>query len=233
MKTERKQCSSCNGSGWKTCMMCNGIGKRRRIGLVFPDRDVTYEPCPFCNGKGEQLCTSCNGRGYTEILVPDFEPLERDTLFGNLGVGISTETRWSRPSGTVRTRFTTVSSQSSITDSLVTLAVLALIGGIVVFGFEETLVAAEGFFIFAGWAGLRAAHLFRQQESERLETFREYMAIGFGLCAGLLAAYLLLTTPEGRAINAWVIAQTIRLVGSLFASVSIPWLLELVWRKIV
>jgi hypothetical protein len=233
MKTERKQCSFCNGSGWKTCMMCNGTGKQRRIGLVSPDRSVTYELCSFCNGKGKQLCTSCNGRGYTEVLVPDFEPLKRDSRFGNLGVDISTETRWSRPSGTVRTRSTTAPSRSNIAESVIALAVLAMIGGIVVFGFEETLVAAEGFFIFAGWAGLRAADLFRKQESERLETFRAYMAIGFGLCAGLLAAYLLLTTSEGQAINAWVTAQTVRLAGSLFASVGIPWLLELAWRKIV
>ena len=214
-------------------MMCNGTGKQRRIGLVSPDCGVTYELCSFCNGKGKRLCNLCNGRGYTEVLVPDFEPLERGTPFGNLGVDISTETRWSRPSGTVRTRSTTFSSRSSIAESVIVLVVLAMIGGIMVFGFEETLVAAEGFFIFAGWAGLRTADLFRKQESERLETFREYTAIGFGLCAGLLAAYLLLTTSEGRAINAWVTAQTIRLVGSLLASVSIPWLLELAWRKIV
>jgi len=239
MKTERRQCVSCGGSGHRECRVCNGTGRRRSIGVVFPDRSVAYEPCSFCNGKGKQPCSFCHGQGYTETLVPDFEPLKPDVPFQvrDLGVNIPTETLWSQPNDTIRTKSTTVFSRSSITDSsvilvLVALVILSITSGIAVFGFKETLVAAEGFFIFAGWSGLRAAHLFRKQESEKLEAFRVYMAVGFGLCAGLLAAYLLLTTPEGQTLNEWITAQTIRLVGSLFASVSIPVLLELALRRI-
>jgi uncharacterized protein YacL len=111
------------------------------------------------------------------------------------------------------------------------LALLSIVCAVWIFGFERMLVAAEGFFLLSGWAGLRAADLFRKQESERLEDFRSVMAICFGLCCGLLAAYLILTTPEGQAITEWVTAQTVRIIGSLFASVISLGVLELVWRK--
>ena len=109
---------------------------------------------------------------------------------------------------------------------------LVMVYVLLTFGFENTLVAAEGFFILAGWTGLRAASLSRKQESERLETFRSVMAIGCGVCCGLLAAYLLLTTSEGQAISKWVTASTIRIIGSLFVSVMGLGFLELVWRKL-
>ncbi len=235
MKTERMQCSFCNGSGSETCMMCNGTGKWPGRDMVFPDRSIADKLCPSCHGQGKRQCTACRGQGYTEVILPDFEPPKLDALsrMHDLRIDTPTEAQWSRPSGTIRTTSTASSSQSSIIEWLIALVIIAIVGGIVVFGLEETLVAAEGFFIFAGWAGLRAAHLFGKQESESLEAFRSYMAIGFGLCAGVLAAYLLLTTPEGQAINRWVTAETVRLVGSLLASVSIPWLLELAYSRIL
>jgi hypothetical protein len=114
---------------------------------------------------------------------------------------------------------------------LLLLAFPAIVCGLTAFGFESMVVAAEGFFIFSGWAGLRAASLFRRQESEKLEIFRAYMAIGFGLSGGFLAAYLLLSTSEGQALTEWVTAGTIRIVGSLFVSVIGLGGLELAWRK--
>jgi hypothetical protein len=59
------------------------------------------------------------------------------------------------------------------------------------------------------------------------------MVICFGICSGLLAAYLILTTPEGQALTEWVTAQVSRIIGSLFLSVLGLGLLELVWRRMV
>jgi len=118
----------------------------------------------------------------------------------------------------------------SSTVIVIILLLLVIVYVLSTFGFESTLVAAEGFFIFAGWTGLRAASLSRKQESERLETFRSAMAIGCGVCCGLLAAYLLLTTSEGQSITKWVTTSTVRIIGSLFVSVVGSGFLELVWR---
>jgi hypothetical protein len=101
------------------------------------------------------------------------------------------------------------------------------------FGYQRTLVAAEGFFICGGWLGLRFARWLGEQKSARLESFRVWMAIGLGLCGGLLASWLLLTTQEGQLITQWVSAETIRLVSSLLGSVTALGLLEWILHKLL
>ena len=107
-----------------------------------------------------------------------------------------------------------------------------MVGGFSVFGFSNMIVAAEGFFIFGGWFGLRVASSLGEHKSKRMMDFRDGMAIGAGLCGGVPAAYLLLTTPEGQAITKWATNGTTRIIGSLFVSVMGLGIFESVWRKL-
>jgi hypothetical protein len=59
--------------------------------------------------------------------------------------------------------------------------VLALLLAIT-FTVEQLLVAAEAFFLFAGWSAIRVAGLSRRQESEILEKMRVWAAVAFGVC---------------------------------------------------
>lgn len=150
---------------------------------------------------------------------------------------IQRQESWFQPTSIPQTWSTTkTSSTSSRTNStvdfIIVLALLSMVCALWVFGVERMLVAAEGFFLFGGWAGLRVAEILGKQEVEKLENYRTFMAIGFGLCGGLLAAYLLLTTSEGQAITEWVTAQTVRIIGSLFVSVIGLGVLELAWRRL-
>lgn len=233
MRTIRRPCLSCHGTGRSKCLTCHGTGRTRSI-ILSQDRVQTSEPCGACGGKGTFECAGCNGRGYTEQIMPDIQRIEpiQPTTFARFD-SLSGMQR-STPTGSgVSTSTVAKSSSSSVADSIAALIVLMLIVAVASFGFKATLVAAEGFFIFAGWAGLQAGRLFRKQDSEWLEAFRATTAIGFGVSGGLLAAYLLLTTPEGRAINAWVTAQTTRLVASLFATLGLPFVLDQLGRLLL
>jgi hypothetical protein len=97
------------------------------------------------------------------------------------------------------------------------IAVLTVVG-ILIYGFERVLVAGEAFFLFCGFAILQTRSVFRRLDAEGVEGYLSWLVMGFGLCAGLLAAYLLLTTAEGQAITDWVTAQTLRIVGSMFTT---------------
>jgi hypothetical protein len=65
-----------------------------------------------------------------------------------------------------------------------------------------------------------------------MDRFVAFMAVGFGLSSGLLAAYLLLTTPEGQRITDWVTANTLRIVASLSAAVFALGFLDVGWRTL-
>jgi len=136
----------------------------------------------------------------------------------------------SRPSKAYQPPVTPASPEVGIFGCLVLLLIFATLGVIVEFGFERTIVAVEGFFIFTGWAALRVAGLLPKPKSDKLENIRVYTAVGFGVSCGILAAYLVLTTQEGQVLTDWVTAQSIRLVGSLLISVFIFGVLDFAWR---
>jgi hypothetical protein len=235
MKTKKEQCTFCHGTGQNTCIFCSGTGRWRKIVSVYPDYKEADAQCPICDGKRKTKCLVCDGRGYTESLV--FEPVKLDIpkmdFPTQLQVDIPTKVEWPKPSKTYWPPPTPASPEISTFGCVVMLIATAILGILAAFGFERTIVAAEGFFIFAGWAGLRAASLFPRSKSETLETFRVCMTVGFGLCGGLLAAYLVLTTPEGQVMTEWVTAQTIRVVGSLLFSVFIVGGLDIAWRRLL
>jgi hypothetical protein len=119
-----------------------------------------------------------------------------------------------------------------IPDFIFTAVFILILLSSLVYGIESTIVAAEAFFLFGGWAGIRAASLFKKSDSVALEDFRFIMAIGVGLSAGFLAAYLLLTMREGQELIQWVTARTIRLVSSLFVSLIGLGVVEIIWRRL-
>jgi len=121
--------------------------------------------------------------------------------------------------------------QTELMGCAIASALFLLLLIVLLFGFDRVLVAGEAFFLFSAWAGLRAGDFFGWQQGTHLERFRQYMAICFGLCCGFLAAYLILTTAEGRTITEWVTARTLRIAGSLFATVLGLGLLEMAWRR--
>ena len=218
MRTVRHKHVLCGGKGWQKCAFCNGTGKKRDVISFYPERREVERNCIFCNGNGKLDCIGCLGKGYTETYEPDFQ-------------FVSFNIPQARP--LAFSRITTISSHTNDIPLLVSLLVfLALACGLMVYGFDKMFVAAEAFFLFGGWTGIRAANLFRKQDSEKLETFRILMAIGFGLCSGFLATYLLLTTREGQKISEWITAETIRIVGSLFVSTLGLGGVELASRKI-
>jgi hypothetical protein len=224
MKTKRERCTSCRGSGKQECFFCGGRGKQRSTDWSsFPELKEVYTRCALCDGTGKRQCISCGGRGYLElpvIEIPEFKPIA-DISPVDIQLPKLTDT----PAPTY------ISSEFSVFGCVAIIIALAVLGIFAAFGIERTLVAGEAFFILGGWAGLRAADLFHKQESETLEKFRVIWAIGFGLCAGILAAYLMLTTPEGQAITKWVTDQTIRVAGSLLVSVTSLGILDFAWRE--
>lgn len=119
-----------------------------------------------------------------------------------------------------------------LTILLVEAVVLALLLAIT-FTVEQLLVAAEAFFLFAGWSAIRVAGLSRRQESEILEKMRVWAAVAFGVCGGLLVAHLMLTTEAGQQLTLWVTAQHFRVIASLFGTVLALSLLEFAWHKII
>jgi hypothetical protein len=116
---------------------------------------------------------------------------------------------------------------------LASAALIVMIGVVLAFGIEKALVAGEVFFLFSAWAALRAGRFLQTQRAPGLESFVALMTIGFGLSSGLLAAWLLLTTPEGQAITGWVTDQTIRIVASLLVTVFALGFLETGWQALV
>jgi hypothetical protein len=73
---------------------------------------------------------------------------------------------------------------------------LMMVGGFSVFGFSNMIVAAEGFFIFGGWFGLRVASSLGEHKSKRMMDFRDGMAIGAGLCGS--SSSLFVANNTGR-----------------------------------
>ena len=60
-------CGSCNGSGQRSCYICEGTGTLKSpTGLQNRSGTWIYttSPCIQCLGSGGRPCTACGGRGY-------------------------------------------------------------------------------------------------------------------------------------------------------------------------
>lgn len=65
------RCSNCQGSGSengerKTCDVCNGTGRERRVQNSFLGQIAVMAECSKCNGMGsipEKVCSKCSGTG--------------------------------------------------------------------------------------------------------------------------------------------------------------------------
>ena len=234
----KNPCTACNGMGTVTCTWCSGTGKARRLSLgTWPvgteEKDCVHcrglgkTDCTFCHGQGYKQCSVCAGSGYWERISPGLGS-QSSSVFGHFNISSGRAAAGLCPRAHAPAA-SAANSCSSVLDFLVASGALLVFCALVAFGPERFLVAAEGFFLFAGWAALRAAGFLREQQSQMLEKVRVVAATGFGLCAGFLSAYLILTTPEGQALTDWVTAQTVRMIGSLMAFVLGLGLLEVVW----
>jgi hypothetical protein len=233
-QTER-DCPMCNGLGQRPCTGCGGRGIKHKD-IIDPEptppsaqrKIVQFKPKDAVESKP----TLSKARRQISRLKTK---IKRPTQFNAFAPSVTTRAQ-SPPARTthiVQYRSPPSSEQIDLIGCAVISALFLLVCILLLFGFDKVLVAGEAFFLFGAWAGLRAASLLRAQQGARLESFRQYMVMCFGLCSGLLVAYLILTTPEGEALTEWVTAQTSRIIGSLFVSVLGLGLLEVAWRRIV
>jgi len=242
MKELKEPCTWCGGSGKMMCTVCDGTGKSFFPAVDPLDRVKQSKPCSFCRGTGHRTCMWCRGRGFTvsHYIEPESFHLDIPSVRPDLHIHTSmppsqfwqppSVDRWRTP-GTLGTSSGGRYDSTVLTILLIEAAVLAILLA-VTFTVEELLVAAEAFFIFAGWSAMRVASLSRKQESETLEKFRVGAAIGFGVSGGLLVAYLMLFTNQGQQLTQWVTAQHFRVIVSLFGTVFALTLLEIVWRRV-
>lgn len=250
MKTVLVSCTVCKGSGWQACRHCHGTGRVSGPSQAAGGSHPADRACPACLGRGDVPCTSCGGRGVRHKDVVDvgstlsntrrrvgrlMPKINRPNRFDAFAAPATVRTQPNPPSATtridIRYRVPPTADQTELMGCAIASALFLLLLIVLLFGFSRVAVAGEAFFLFSAWAGLRAGDLFGRQQGTHLERFRQYMAICFGLCCGFLAAYLILTTAEGRTITEWVTAQTLRIAGSLFASVLGLGLLEMAWRR--
>ena len=229
-----RSCLHCGGSGKVKCAVCGGTG--------YVERSVFQIPTGF--GAWER--SDRRGLGLDPVGREPIIRLRSTDLGSSQWVGLSRsrDKVVAKPTGATTSGVQAESKGAGFTallagilSGVIPIAIIVVfflaIYTFAHFGFERTLVAVEGFFLSSVWAGLRLADLFRRVTSNRLENFRDAMAMGFGLCCGVLTAFLILTTPEGQALTVWVTSQTNRIIGSLFASIFGLGVLELIWRKIV
>ena len=253
MSSALVRCSACKGSGWQECRDCRGEGKLPRQDRSAQGSQPVWKECPTCAGRGEVPCTKCGGRGVKHKDVARVLPTRSSTRrradilkpkrkrsfsFDALASFPKPRIQKKPPSTPtkqviIRERAPLSSSQVDLMSCGIVSVLFVLLCIVLLFGFDRVLVASEAFFLFSAWAGLRGADAIGSHQGERLESFRQYMAICFGLSCGLLAAYLVLTTAEGRALTEWVTSQTLRIIGSLFATVLGLGILEAAWRKAV
>ena len=251
MTAEKDPCTMCSASGRVDCLMCEGTGRQSAILAGLQERGTREEKCLLCHGIGKTKCLYCNGTGHTLTIVPDIETHFDSSSVSRFAQTLSASTfsvfsdgkveRWETPPKVVShfDRITEIKIDRPYSaDELKADAILGVVIAIGVsvlfltFGIERTLVAGEALFIFAAWTGLRFLSMFRQGSSGQVSSFVGWLAIGFGACSGLLAFYLMLTGYEGEVITRWVTESTLRIVGSLFASLFALGLLEVVWRKV-
>lgn len=252
MKTVLVSCPVCKGSGWRECAHCQGQGKlpgyrQAAIRAQLADRD-----CPICSGLGQRPCSGCGGKGVKHKDVVDLQPaltkmrqgvgrfassLSRSARLTSSSSSAANQSQVDSTPATTRIEVHYKTPPSSAQIELIGCAAVSgmvlLAFAILLFGIDRVLVAGEAFFLFSAWAALRAADLLRAQHAVRVEAFRQYMVICFGICSGCLAAYLILTTPEGQAITAWVTSNTIRIIGSLLLTIVGLGALELMWQRTV
>lgn len=78
-KTECEKCNGTGASSLKTCISCNGLGKRQ----MKSDPWVIYSTCNACGGAGktvEAVCSECNGNGFKEG--------DKETVSVNVPIGV-------------------------------------------------------------------------------------------------------------------------------------------------
>lgn len=185
------------------------------------------ERCWNCDGLGSFTCSVCGGTGSREVYVYEPTPIHfpdfpSSPSFSTVASPYSAD-RGEQSAGTPR---------SSVSDT----AILLLLGTAVitaaVYGIAQMLVAAEVFFAFAGFTAMRLGRAFGGPESGRLESARQWCALLGGLAAGGLAAWIMLETPQGHELNAFIIAQQTRILGSIVIAAMAPsllnWLLDAV-----
>ena len=233
--TER-DCPMCSGLGRRPCTGCGGRGVKHKD-ILDPEPAPADAQQQMGQPKAKDAIDPKLALSKARRQIGRLKPkIKRSTQFNALAPPVTTRTPSPAAPPTrveITYRSPPSSEQIDLMGCVVISALFLLVCILFLFGFDKVLVAGEAFFLFGAWTGLRAASLLRSQQAARLESFRQYMVICFGLCSGLLVAYLILTTPEGEALTEWVTAQTSRIIGSLFVSVLGLGLLELSWRKIV
>jgi len=255
MTWKQVPCTQCGGQGTMTCQMCQGSGKAPSSSWNLGAKDTT-ENCMWCKGEGKTNCEWCHGTGSTTKWDFDSRPLSTSTPdfssqlsdFGANIPNLDTRIKMPQPVPVFKPKTEGIigpkAEQKPVPGDIVApldetslialLSVLLLVLVVVyMFGVERTLVAGEAFCIFAGWSAIRFSAAFRGHGFPRLQGLLDWLAVIFSLCGGFLAGYLILTRPEGKALTAWVTAEIVRMIGSLFASILGLGLLEALWYLLV
>ena len=234
MGTQREPCSMCSGTGKVQCLMCDGSGKSPFVPSSSP---AHLRKCSYCKGTGTGTCAACSGSGtqlslrYNTTLssINATRPSWMDIgSFGRASRRVLGAESDRRQPASIRL------GRSGLDDTAILLGLLAveLVAlAVITFGWKQFLVAAEAFFVMAGFAVVRAGRIFGDTGSQRLTLARDILAIGAGVSIGVLAAYLILT--EGQVVTDWVTEGTLRMAGSLIASVVGFGVIESLWRLFV